>query len=64
MFTTNATAIILGETYSVRLIKGPNKDGLCTVEVPFVDGDYTERMAIAKENVWLDDLEVPVYAMN
>ena len=64
MFKTNATAIICGETYNVRYVKGPNKDGMCTVIVPFANGDWTEKMAITKENVWLDSKEIPVVAMN
>lgn len=64
MFKTNATAIICGETYNVRVITGPDKKGFYMVEVMFAEGDWTEKMGIMKENVWLDEMEVPVQAMN
>jgi len=64
MFKTNATAIICGETYNVKVIKGPDKDGMTTVDVMFAGGDWIERMGIMKENVWLDLNETPIFAMN
>lgn len=64
MFKTNATAIICGETYEVKVVTGPDVSGFYTVDVMFADGDWTERMGIMKENVWLNENEIPEYTIN
>jgi len=64
MFKTNATAIMWGETYDVTVLNGPDKGGFYAVEVMFAEGDWTGKMCIMKENVWLDEVVVPVQAMN
>ncbi len=56
-FYTNATATICGETYDVRLVSGPNIEGLCVVDVPFGNGEFVERLAVVKANIHPTDEE-------
>ncbi len=49
---SNAEAIICGETYDVIVLSGPNEDGLCKIEVLFDNGNFTETMAISRDNIF------------
>jgi len=52
VFECNAEAIVCGETYDVRIVTGPGADDLCTVDVPFEGGEFIERLAIIKDNIF------------
>lgn len=51
-FETDAEAVICGELFDVKVISGPNIHDLVTVDVPFENGCFVERVAVTKENVF------------
>jgi len=52
VFECDAEAIICGETYDVKVVSSPDEDDLCTVDIPFEGGEFVERMAIIKSNIY------------
>jgi len=52
VFECNAEAIICGESYDVKIVSGPDEEGICLVDVPFEDGEFVERIGILKSNIF------------
>lgn len=51
-FKCNAEAIICGEAYDVKIISGPDDEGICLVDVPFEDGGFVERIGVLRANIF------------
>ena len=52
VFECDAEAVICGEVYDVSLVKGPDSDDMCLVDVPQGNGDFFERIAVVKDNIY------------
>ena len=52
VFECDAEAIICGETHDVKIVSGPKGDDLCTVDIPFEGGEFVERLAVVKGNIY------------